>query len=1177
MSIVDSATPDQTGSVALELLSTTSQVVLVSTQQGNIALLGYIFVESSPSSGASTAALENFLVLPYSAQTALQGDSPEFSAHSTALALVMLSPLLIGSPPEIRREFAASALTNASFPSLESAIESALMQDPEHVLDPNVHPEIYQRAAQISDDVFEQMTTAELTSTSTSRSTTSAGNYRMLPNHIRKPDPGLGDPQPWIEDDPQNPTGIVLKNPKEINYGFIIRQIREDGTRSDVGGGLLPRKKFWDIIIDWPPSLPGFTKKTYNLPTPGSYEIIFSRGLFGAADNPHFQDARLWNLFDAILEAVDLFISVRRSIPNEDIEYVLGLMEQIIHLWHLIDECFANALAVDAEGLFDCVHYIAYWMFTERTADVAELAIRLGRLLFGIDAAQMIGEFLSNVGPVKVAVMTVKFGSKVPYFFDLVTAPVWWTREKSFGYQIQKLGPESSYIPQIADLSATPDRPQIGQRVTFKADAFEIPVFRNIFQPPARETMPEHEPLICRWDFGDGTIATTFETGQDVSTVEHAFATPGLHTVTLEVSNSEGVVGKTTVQVNVVGNLPPIARIIASPTSGVVPLTVHFDGSTSSDPDGGSIKNHWWNFGDTFTATGAVVDHTYMSAGTYTATLTVEDDEGARGSATVTITVAPPATPILQVSPINLSFSAQHGGANPPSQLISITNTGGGTLNWSLTDNAAWLSTNINSGTAPSDVTVSANITGLAAGTYNATITIIAPGAQNSPQNVDVTLTITPEVVSARYWAATYGSDEYNVAKSIQPTSDGGFIVAGYIALRSPYFLDYWVAKLDSSSNIVWQRAFGGDSGAEAQSIQETSDGGYIVAGDTYSFGTEGTDIWVVKLDSLGNIVWQKTYGRSNSDTVNAVSQTGDGGYLVAGATENLGSDNYYYKDAWIFKLDSNGNPVWQKTYGGSYDDEAKSIQPTSDGGYVVAGFTRSFGGRGSDAWVLKLDSMGNIVWQRAYDNYEDGSAASIQPTSDGGYIFAGTTSFRNPYWWVVKLDSVGDILWHKYFPDGYQRSSPCCILETSDHQGYIIAGRVDPWFADMYIRLMELDTSGNVVWQKTYDTDGTDNAFSIQKAGEDGYIVAGSTRSFTHSYKPDFFIMKVDAEGNIALACSAAGLVITPTDAPAEASYAMSYDTTAMPVDTTVNPLDTSATVTNTDVSRNLVCAAPN
>jgi TolB-like protein len=164
--------------------------------------------------------------------------------------------------------------------------------------------------------------------------------------------------------------------------------------------------------------------------------------------------------------------------------------------------------------------------------------------------------------------------------------------------------------------------------------------------------------------------------------------------------------------------------------------------------------------------------------------------------------------------------------------------------------------------------------------------------------------------------------------------------------------------KTDANGNIQWAKTYGGTGWDEAYSVQQTSDGGYIVAGETYSFGAGYRDIFLIKTDANGNIQWAKTYGGTDDDWAYSVQQTSDGGYIVAGWTESFGADS---TDVFLIKTDANGNIIWAKTYGGTLRDVASSVQQTSDGGYIVAGYTRSFGAVFNDLFLIKTDANGNI------------------------------------------------------------------------------------------------------------------------------------------------------------------------------------------------------------------------
>lgn len=264
-------------------------------------------------------------------------------------------------------------------------------------------------------------------------------------------------------------------------------------------------------------------------------------------------------------------------------------------------------------------------------------------------------------------------------------------------------------------------------------------------------------------------------------------------------------------------------------------------------------------------------------------------------------------------------------------------------------------------------------------------------------------------------WAKTYGGGSDDVAHCIRQTSDGGFIVAGETYSFGVVDSDVWVLKLDGTGNIQWQKTYGGSGYDIGRSIQQTSDGGYIVGGETSSFAAN-TEVWILKLDVNGSVQWQNRYGGGGVDAAHSLHQSSDGGYIVAGETTSFGAGGI---DAFVFKLKSDGSIDWQKSYGGSNDEVARSIQQTPDGGYIVAGETKSFGAGDVDIWVFKLDARGVIVWQKTYGGINDDAAYAVQQTSDGGYIVAGGTTpagaaANNVF--LLKLDANGGVVWQKTF-----------------------------------------------------------------------------------------------------------------------------------------------------------------
>jgi len=366
-----------------------------------------------------------------------------------------------------------------------------------------------------------------------------------------------------------------------------------------------------------------------------------------------------------------------------------------------------------------------------------------------------------------------------------------------------------------------------------------------------------------------------------------------------------------------------------------------------------------------------------------------------------------------------------------------------------------------------------------------------------------------PNPMSATYFAKTYGGTDDDWASSVQQTSDGGYIVAGRTWSFGAGDYDIFLIKTDANGNLQWAKTYGGINWDVAYSVQQTSDGGYIVAGYTLSFGAGGSNIFLIKTDANGNLQWAKTYGGTYWDVANSVQQTSDGGYIVAGRTSSFSAG---YGDIFLIKTDANGNISWAKTYGGTYWDVANSVQQTSDGGYIVAGLTDSFGAGYYDIFLIKTDASGNVQWAKTYGGTGDEWAFSVQQTSDGGYIVAGIThSFG--------VDS-GDIF------------------------------------------LIKTDASGNVQWAKTYGGTGDERALSVQQTSDGGYIVAGYTDSFGAGWG-DIFLIKTDANGNIG-SCSIVRNVIPTvnTVSPTVTTPSLSVSSVS-PIVNTVSLTVTSSTPT--------------
>ena len=254
-------------------------------------------------------------------------------------------------------------------------------------------------------------------------------------------------------------------------------------------------------------------------------------------------------------------------------------------------------------------------------------------------------------------------------------------------------------------------------------------------------------------------------------------------------------------------------------------------------------------------------------------------------------------------------------------------------------------------------------------------------------------------------WERNYGGTGNDEGSSVQQTSDGGYIVAGYTRSFGNGG-DVYLIKTNAGGDTLWTRTYGGTGWDEGQSVRQTSDGGYIVAGFTNSFGNGSYDVYLVKTNAGGDTLWTRTYGGTSEDEGRSVQQTSDGGYIVAGYTGSFG--NLY--QVYLIKTNVSGDTLWTRTYGGTSTDRGNSVRQTSDGGYIVAGYTSSFG-NGGQVYLIKINALGDTLWTRTYGGANDDYGWSVQQTTDGGYIMAGATnSFGNGSYdvYLIKTDANG-------------------------------------------------------------------------------------------------------------------------------------------------------------------------
>jgi hypothetical protein len=364
-------------------------------------------------------------------------------------------------------------------------------------------------------------------------------------------------------------------------------------------------------------------------------------------------------------------------------------------------------------------------------------------------------------------------------------------------------------------------------------------------------------------------------------------------------------------------------------------------------------------------------------------------------------------------------------------------------------------------------------------------------------------------VMASEMWQQTYGGTNDERAYSVIQTSDGGYALLGaryYIDLLTD---DFYLIKTDEQGNLELEQTYGGADREVGSSLVQTSDGGYALAGSTTSFGAGNIDFWLVKTDLEGNMMWNQTYGGTETDDVVSMVQTSDGGYALLGRTNSFGAGIW---DFWLVKTDPDGNMLWNQTYGGTEWDIPYSLIQTSDGGYTLAGYTESFGEGGKDYWLIMVDTEGNMVWNQTYGGTEADEVTAMVKTSDGGYALVGSsTSIAISGVWLVKTDADGNTVWSKrLIPAGSQLSDVTSVVETSDG-GYALSGDA-PYHS---IWVIKTDANGDILFYESYEAETGWHMSSdcMIQASNGDYVLAGHISPVEGGIAPDVLLIKTDNE----------------------------------------------------------------
>jgi hypothetical protein len=479
-------------------------------------------------------------------------------------------------------------------------------------------------------------------------------------------------------------------------------------------------------------------------------------------------------------------------------------------------------------------------------------------------------------------------------------------------------------------------------------------------------------------------------------------------------------------------------------------------------------------------------------------------------------TIEPDVTPELSVNRSALLLGAFAGYSDS----FEVESSTGWELELSPANAAQWMEVSATEGNAGKTVVKVSNIATNPA-TQTATITI-RPVGLDTPS---VEVAITQKIYSLDWKKYTGGSSlGSGTPLSMVRTPDGGYAIAGFFPNGDH---DAMVIKIDAMGNVQWNKPFGGNGDDILNSIALSPDGGYMVSGRTTTNqnGDVGVnrgqaDAWVVKLNANGDKVWSKNFGGTGWDNPNSIVAIPGGGYALAGYTEtnnngDVGPIKGLY-DVWLFKMDESGNLLWSKTFGGSGYDQAYSVVSAEGGGFVVASTTTSnnsgdVGTRyGSvDAWVLKLDATGNILWNKLFGGSKADELVQIVPTPDNGFILAGNTDSYNSGdvgetvdydGWVLKIDAAGNKKWSKTY-GGNDGDHFFAVAVTPE--GDVLATGLS-YSTDMGVKgenkgysdlwVVRLNSIGTMLWSKTLGGDYIEGGDAILYSGNGEFMVAGNT-----------------------------------------------------------------------------------
>jgi len=357
------------------------------------------------------------------------------------------------------------------------------------------------------------------------------------------------------------------------------------------------------------------------------------------------------------------------------------------------------------------------------------------------------------------------------------------------------------------------------------------------------------------------------------------------------------------------------------------------------------------------------------------------------------------------------------------------------------------------------------------------------------------------------------GLTRHDFGLSVDYTSDGGYVLLGHSILPSSDHQALYLIKLDSVGNVQWQQHYGDTADFYGQSVLQTTDGGYVLCGffDNSQFG-QGTDIIVFKVNASGQAEWRKHFGGSLNDWGYNIKQTADGGFIVCGSSRSYGGGEI---NAILIKINAAGNQEWMNTFGGSQNDGSYSVDITQDGGYILCGYTYSYSSSLDDVMLIKTDTQGNQEWMQVIGGQGNDRGLSVKTNTTGGYFIAGyTNSFGaggdNMYF--IKTNANGEVETYKTY--GGNMTDRAYSIDVNQHNEVFIAGTTNSYGMggnDFYV--VKTDTLGNLIWQNTFGYNNHDEGFSVVATPDRGAAILGKTIAANQC--SNILLVKADSAGN--------------------------------------------------------------